>query len=170
MAHRPIGELQPPTVEKSVLADEHGVGSFASKRREGGVNLATRTGVEDLELQPHGAAGRLHLAQGALRVGSIGGIDEYGHTRGRRQHFAQQLEPLCRQFETQQIDSGQIAARARQTVNETKLDRVFGDREYDAPLAASTVVKPAAVAMTATCRRTRSAASSGRRSICSAQR
>src|SRR5262245_866335 len=112
MAHRPIGELQPPTVEKCVLADEHGVGSLASKRREGGVNLATRAGVEDLELQSHGAAGRFHLAQGDLRVGSIGGIDEYGHTRGRRQHFAQQLEPLCRQFETQQIDAGQISSRA----------------------------------------------------------
>src|SRR6516165_3062946 len=50
---------------------------------------------------------------------------------GRRQHFAQQLKPLCRQFETQQIDAGQIPPRARQAGNETKLDRVFGDREYD---------------------------------------
>jgi len=83
MARRPIGELQPPADEKCVLADEHGVGSLASKRREGGVNLATRAGVEDLELQSHGAAGRFHLAQGDLRVGSIGGIDEYGDTRGR---------------------------------------------------------------------------------------
>ena len=66
-----------------------------------------------------------------LRVGSIGGIDEYGDTRGRRQHFAQQLQPLCRQFETQQIDAGQIAPWARQTGNETKLDRVFGDKEHD---------------------------------------
>jgi hypothetical protein len=126
-----LASCSPPTVEKCVLADEHGVGSLASKRREGGVNLATRTSVEDLELQSHGAAGRFHLAQGDLRVGSIGGIDEYGDTRGRRQHFAQQLEPLCGQLETQQIEAGQISPRARQTDNETKLDRVFGDREHD---------------------------------------
>jgi len=114
MTRRPIGDLQPPADEKCVLADEHGIGPLASKRREGGVNLATRAGVEDLKLQSHGAARRFHLAQGDLRVGSIGGIDEYGDTRGRGQHFAQQLEPLCRQFESHQIDAGQISpGRAR---------------------------------------------------------
>ena len=63
MARRPIGQLQPPAIEKCVLADEQGVGSLASKSREGGVDLADRAGVEDLDLQSHGAARRFHLAQ-----------------------------------------------------------------------------------------------------------
>jgi len=90
--------LQPPAAEQCVLADEHRVGTLAPECREGGIDLAAGCGIEDLNLQSHGAASRFHLVQRGLRVRRIGGIDEYGDTSGRRYHLAQKLEPLCRQL------------------------------------------------------------------------
>jgi hypothetical protein len=78
------------------LADEDGVGSLAPECDESGIDLAARAGIENLDLQSHGAAGRFHLVQRDLRVRSIGRIDENGDTSGPGQHFAQEFEPLCR--------------------------------------------------------------------------
>jgi hypothetical protein len=56
--------------------DEHGVGPLAGECCEDGVDLGAGGSMEDLNVQPHGAAGRFHLAQGDLRIPSIGRIDE----------------------------------------------------------------------------------------------
>ena len=58
MARRQVDQLDTPAVEKGVVADEKGVGPLAHKGCEGRIDLAAGAGVEDLDLQPHGAGSR----------------------------------------------------------------------------------------------------------------
>ena len=43
----------------------------------------------------------------------------------------QQPKPLGHNFRAKPIDAGRVAARPGETGDETQLDRVFGDAEYD---------------------------------------
>ena len=74
MARRQGGKLHPPAGEKGVGADEKRVGPLAHKRREGHIDLAAGAGVEDLDLQPHGASSRLHVSQRGLRSRALAGL------------------------------------------------------------------------------------------------
>src|SRR5262249_56388158 len=55
VAPRQEDELDTPSVEECVVADEEGVGALARNSREGRIDLAAGAGVEDLDLQSHGA-------------------------------------------------------------------------------------------------------------------
>jgi hypothetical protein len=55
--------LNSPAVEKSPGADEEGIDSFAHKGCKSRVDLTAGAGVEDLDLQPHGASSRFNLSQ-----------------------------------------------------------------------------------------------------------
>ena len=99
MARRPIRELEAPAIEKWILPKEDGVGPLAGECCENRIDCAAGARIDDLRLKSYGAAGRFHLAHGGLRVNG-GWIDEHGDTGSPRQHFAQQLEPLCRQLRT----------------------------------------------------------------------
>ena len=98
MARRQVDQLDAPAVEQGTGADEKRVGSLAHKRCEGRVDLAAGAGVEDLDLQPHGARSRLHVSQCGLGSRSIGRIDEHGNASGRGHQLAQEFHPLCRQL------------------------------------------------------------------------
>jgi len=65
-----------------VGSDEEGIGALALKGGKGRIDLAASAGVEDLDLQPDGAGGFLHLPQCGLGVRTIGRIDEHGNTHG----------------------------------------------------------------------------------------
>ena len=47
--------------EECVGSDEEGIRVLACKAGKGRIDLATRAGVEDLDLQPENASGFLHL-------------------------------------------------------------------------------------------------------------
>ena len=131
MARRQSGQLDTPAVEEGVAADEERVGPLAHKRCEGRIDLAAGAGVEDLDLQPHGASSRFHVSQRGLGSRSIGRIDEHGHTSGCGHQLAQQLQPLCRQLSVEKIDTCQVAARPGEAGDKTKPDRVVADDEDD---------------------------------------
>ncbi len=84
VARRQSGQLDTPAGEEGVAADEERVGPLAHKSCEGRIDLAAGAGVEDLDLQPHGAGSRFHVSQRGLGIRSIGRIDEHGHTSGSR--------------------------------------------------------------------------------------
>src|SRR5258708_26992116 len=65
-----------PSVEEGVVADEERVGSLAYNSREGRIDLAAGAGVEDLDLQSHGAGIRCHVSQRRLGIRCLGRIDE----------------------------------------------------------------------------------------------
>jgi hypothetical protein len=80
-------------------------------------------------LPPDRARSWSHLSQYGLGVGSIGGIDEQGHTLGFRNQFTQQFEPLCRQLSRDEIDTCQVAGRPSKTGDKAEPDRVIADDE-----------------------------------------
>ena len=126
-----MDQLDTPAGEKGVGADEERVGPLAHKRCEGRIDLAAGAGVEDLDLQPHGAGSRFHVSQRGLGSRSIGWIDEHGHTSGCGHQLAQEFQPLCRQLATEKIDPGQVAARPGEAGDKTEPDRVFAGDEDD---------------------------------------
>ena len=95
---RQLDQLHTPGVEEGVAADEEGVGPLAHKSREGRIDLAAGAGIDDLDLQPHGAGSRFHVSQRGLGIRGIGRIDEHGHTSGCGHQLAQEFQPLCRQL------------------------------------------------------------------------
>ena len=103
MAHRQVGKLHPPIAENAVAGDEEGVGPFAREGGEDRIDLVAGAGLDDLNFQPDGASGRLHLSQRGLGIG-IGRIKERGHTNGTGHQLTQEFQPLCRQLDTEKID------------------------------------------------------------------
>src|SRR5215510_15960527 len=110
MSRRHVGKLNPPAVEKRILADEKSVGSLPHEGCEGSIDFQVCAGFEDLHLQPHGAGSGFRRAQSGLYVRSIGWIDEHGHTSGHRHQLSKDFEPLCHQLKIEKIDACQVAA------------------------------------------------------------
>ena len=111
MARRHVGKLHPPADKKSILANEEGVRPLAPKSCEGCIDLRAGAGVEDLDLQSHGAGSGLHVSQRGLCARSIGRIDEHGNTRHCGHQLTQELQPLCCQLNTEKIDPCRVATR-----------------------------------------------------------
>jgi hypothetical protein len=122
--------LDTPASEKGPGADEEGVGPLAPKACEGCVDLSAGFGIEDLDLQPHGASSRFDVCHQGLGQWK-GWIDQHGNTSGRGHHLAQQFQPLCRQFTREKIDACQVAPRSGEAGDETNFDRVIADAEDD---------------------------------------
>ena len=168
MARREVDQLDAPADEEGVGADEERVGPLARKRCEGRIDLAAGAGVEDLDLQSHGARSRCHISQRGLGMAHCR-VDEHGNASGSGHQLAQEFQPLCRQLSSENIDACQVAARPGKAGDKTKLDRVFADVEDDGDRRGCRLGRqrrrgiPAA-AITATRRRTSSAASAGSRS------
>jgi hypothetical protein len=76
------------------------------------------------------ARSRFALRHRVVAAGK-GGVDQHGNARGCGHQLAQELQPLCDHFTAENIDSRRIATWAREAGDKTKLDRIFGDREYD---------------------------------------
>jgi hypothetical protein len=78
MARRKQDQLDTPTAEKGIGADKERVRALARERCEGRIDLAPGAGADDLDLQPHGSGGRLHVFHRGLGAHRIA---KYGHTR-----------------------------------------------------------------------------------------
>src|SRR5215472_18671574 len=61
VARRQDGKLHPAIEEECVAGHHEGIGAFARTSGKDLVYLANCTGIEDLELQPHGGGSFLHL-------------------------------------------------------------------------------------------------------------
>src|SRR5262249_52475390 len=129
IARRQGGKLYPAAVEEAVVADEKSIGSLARKSRKDRFDLAVCAGVEDLDLQSHGAGSRVRVFQRDLRNPGIVRIDEYRHPRGYGYQLMQEFQALCRQLLGVEIDPRQIAARPRETRDKAKPDWILGDDE-----------------------------------------
>src|SRR5258706_1748530 len=111
MARRQVDQLDTPAIEEAVAADENCVGPLAYKRCEGHIDLATGAGVEDLDLQSHGASSYFHISHRGVGSRSIGWIDEYRNSGGCGYQFSQDFQPSCSQLGIEKIDTRQVAAR-----------------------------------------------------------
>ena len=161
-----MGQLDAPASEKGICSNEEGVGPLARKVCEGRIDLAAGAGVEDLDLQPHGARRRL---QSLDVVSSLDvRIDEHSHATSSAPVRAA-VPAALPSTRAEEIDPCQVAAWPGEAGDKTKPDRVFGRHEDDGDrrgcrLGRKRRCSPAAT-ITATCRRTNSAASAGSRSF-----
>ena len=56
-------QLHAPAVEKRARPHEDSIGPFAAHRRKGSIDLGARIGLEDLNLQSHGASSHVRTVQ-----------------------------------------------------------------------------------------------------------
>src|SRR5215468_5937671 len=112
MARRQVGQLHAPATEERVGTNEKRIGPLARESLESRIDLLTVAGVEELNLQPHGASSELHVSQRSLHKGARR-FDEHGHARSYASQLTQQFQPFCDQFGVEEIHSGQLAARSR---------------------------------------------------------
>ena len=98
MARREVNQLDTPAGDEGVRANEQGVGPLAHESCEGRFDLPAGAGLENLDLQSHGASSRFHVSQRGLCIRSIGRIDKHGNAGGSGHKLAQESEPLCGQL------------------------------------------------------------------------
>jgi hypothetical protein len=100
-----------PAGEESRWADEEGVDPLAHKGCEGCIDLMAGGGVDDQDLQSHGAGSRLRVAQRALCACRVVRVDEDADALRRGHQVAQESQPLCRQLGIEKVDPCRVAAR-----------------------------------------------------------
>src|SRR5262249_4109675 len=80
-----LDQLDAPADEKGIAADQEGVGALAHKRCESRIDLSAGAGVENLDLQSHGASSRFRFSHNRGHgTRSVGRIDEYGNASSCR--------------------------------------------------------------------------------------
>src|SRR5215471_10980026 len=107
---RQSGKLHTATDQEGIASDEQNIEALARKCGKGCIDLADRTGVEDLDLQPHGGSGLLYLAHRGLDDCGIAWIDQHGNTNGLGHHLMQEPEPLGHRLLDEKIDACHVAA------------------------------------------------------------
>src|SRR5262249_24318482 len=173
---RQVDQLDAPAGEKGVIANEQAVGPLAHESCKGRFDLRTGAGFENLDLQTHGESRRFHVSQRRLYIRSICWIDKDGNASGSGHKFAKQSQSFCGQLANEKVNACQVPPGRPRLDTRPSLTgssptmKTMGVVAV-APLAANAEAGPPFVAITATRRRTSSAASAGRRSYCpSAQR
>src|SRR5215813_13089901 len=126
-----LDQLNTPTIEEGIVADEEGVRSFGCKPCNCRVDLPAGAGAQELDLQLHRAGGGFDVSQGGLEGISAGRVGEGSHDGSLRYKLAQQFQLLGHQFGIVKVDTRQVSFRPRETLDQTEPHRVFGDDEYD---------------------------------------
>src|SRR5215813_2458612 len=174
VACRQLRHLDTPRVEEGAGADDEGVGLLAPNNFEGGIDLAAGICVEHLDLQSHGASRRLHVSQRDLGQRSKGRVDQHGHTSCGGQQLAQEFEPLATNSPPSQLIPVRLPpGRAKLATSPSLTGSSPPTKTIGIVVVAALTANAEVptVAMTATRRRTSSAASAGSRSVrLSAQR
>src|SRR5215831_8289525 len=169
VARRQIDQLEAAANEKAIAADEKRVGPLAHKSCKGRVDLPTVAGLEDLELQPHSASSRFHVSQRSLGSG-ISRIDEHGHTSGAGHQLTSSssrfaVTSTLKKLIPVKLPPGRARlATSPSLTGSSATTNTMGIVVVPALAANAEAKFPAAI--TATCRRTSSAASAGSRSNC----
>src|SRR5262249_7735004 len=164
VARREIDQLDAPGRQKSITGDEKGVRPLARERCKHRFDFLASAGIEDLDLQLHGAGGCFRVSQGGLRIRSTRAIYQHGNASRSWNQLTQDFQPLCHQFAREEINTCHVRTRSRPSLTGSWLTMQTRGIVVVAALAAKATSSPA-VAITATWRRTNSAANVGSRSI-----
>ena len=158
-----------PAVEVRIAGDVKRSGPLLDEVCEGRVDLAFAAGSKHDELQP--SAPRRHLRLVQLQLGiRIVRVHEHGDDGGIGNELVQQLQSLRREQIGEEGDARDIAARPVEAGDKSVLDRVAAETEDDRYRCGRGLGRErrdgVLAAITATRRRTRSAANAGSRSYC----
>ena len=88
-----MNQLDTPAQEKGIGVDEKRIGPLAREGIEGRIDLAARTGLENLNLQAHGARSRCQCLHVDSAVVTLAGLQARQHEL-LRDHLAQEFQPL----------------------------------------------------------------------------
>src|SRR5262245_39646322 len=165
MPRRESDQLNAPAAEEGVAADDKRIRPLAHNICECCTNLSAAAGVVNLNLQPHRASRLLNLFHCKIGARCIGGIDQDGNASSPRNQLAQKLQSLSHQFTRKKIDARHVAAGPSEARDKANPDGVLGATMNTMGIVVVAALRiegtsSPAVAMTATCRRTRSVASS----------
>src|SRR5262249_16447113 len=131
------------------------------------VEVAFGAGMQDMGSQPERARRRVHLARLCLRNGRIGRIDQHGHGGRRRDHFMQQLQLLGPISTPSTVTPVRLPpGRLRLAISFISTGSTLVKKTIGIVVVAALAGSAAGVfaTITATCRRTKSAANTGSRS------
>ena len=131
MAERQRGKLFAMADEKRATTDNETACFQLHQLCEDFIEVAFAAGIQDMDLQPHGAGGRRNRARRGFRNSGLGRIDKERHDAGRWEQFVQQLKPLRRDLYIRLGHPGDIASRSTQAGDQTKLRRVTSGFEDD---------------------------------------
>src|SRR5262249_60249853 len=79
VALRAIDQWDAAARQKSITGDEKGVRPLARERCKHRFDFLASAGIEDLDLQLHGAGGCFRVSQGGLRTRSTRAIYQHGN-------------------------------------------------------------------------------------------
>src|SRR5262245_54858693 len=166
MPRRQIRKLDAPAREEGIGCEEQRVEPLAYQSCKGRINFAGRACVEDLDSKAERVGSRFDISQSGLGRRPAR-TDKHGDACGGGQQLAHELQALCHQLSTEDVDASQIAAGLARLATRPSLTGSSAEMktigiELVANLAASDA--PATVVITATRLRTKSAANSGNRS------
>ena len=171
MARRQVSQLDAPAVEEGVGADEEGVGPLARERCEGCIDLPAGAGVEDLDLHADGARSRLHVSsRWPRRLRSVGLTSTAtraaaGHQLAQEFQAALPPTPPTKKLMPVRFPPGRARLATRPSLTGSSPTTKTMGIVVVAALAADAARMPPIATITATWRRTSSAASAGSRSI-----
>ncbi len=117
-------------VEKPLGAEHHDVAGRARDGGESRVDLVGGVGVENIDGDAQARGGALQIPH--ERRGEFGSrLDQRKVTRCLRNQLAQQPQSLGCELGVQRGDTGDVAARPAQAVDQTERDRVGAGGEHD---------------------------------------
>jgi hypothetical protein len=79
--------------EKGIVAYHEGIHAQAGEACERSIDFGFSAGVQDFELHPLGARGRLHVSDHRLAI-PIGRVDEQAERPSLRNQLGKQFQPL----------------------------------------------------------------------------
>src|SRR5262245_56725709 len=130
MVGRQRNELYATVVEEWAGSYQERINRLLRKTRKGNINVTAGGGFEDFDLLPNGRGCSLNVRNKGLSEGIVG-IDQHADAHGSRLQLMQQPKLLCPKLRRDEGDTGDVAARAVETGDEAKLNRVAGAYEDD---------------------------------------
>src|SRR5437764_7585922 len=130
MAQRQTTEQFAPGVEEWIGVDHKPAGSKLPQAREGFLDLAFRSRVEDMKLKSQAMRRSLSLPRYGPGIG-VGWVSKCGHDGCGRHRFVQQFHPFRPYLDVQIDYAGDIAARPTHAGDKTYLHRIDCCRKDD---------------------------------------
>src|SRR5262249_3954844 len=130
MVGRQRNELYAMVVEQRRGSYHERINRLLRKARKGRINVTAGGGFDDFDLLPNGR-GCCPNVRGKGLSGGIVGIDQDANAPGSRLQLMQQPKLFCPKRRGNEEDTGDVAARPVEAVDEAELNRIASAYEDD---------------------------------------
>src|SRR5262249_48182780 len=109
--------------------DYQGPCTFANERPKGRLDFVRASCGQNKKMCAKRSSHILYNPSFRRALRSVARIDEHSNHRGSRHQALHQLKALCDQFDVEGRDASNVAARMRETWDETDFDRISADKK-----------------------------------------